>query len=193
FNETVTPKDYYGNVLTDYTGTVSLTSTDPLVPYLGSHVFVAADQGTFTFTGLVLETAQSAAVTAGDSAVSTVTYVTVNPGDFAQLLLEPTSTVVRSGVPLYTYLIAADAFGNAVPGYRGSVTVTSSDPQRPVQYTHTFTAADRGIVVFFVYLYTVGDQTLTADDGVVSQTIDITVLSGTGPGSAGGGGGGTSA
>jgi hypothetical protein len=176
FSVTVTAYDEYGNLVTDYAGTVRVTSDDPRVPVLGSHTFVAADQGSFTFTGLVLETAGVSYVTVSDGGLSSETRVTVNPGDFAQLLLQvPNGAVTLAGVPLYTYLTAADAFGNAVPSYRGHVTVTSSDPQRPNQYSHTFVAADQGSVVFTAVLFTAGDQTLTASDGVVSQTIVITV------------------
>src|SRR5262249_7462424 len=54
FSLTLTVKDAYGNVATGYTGTVHFSSTDGTATLPANYTFTAADQGTHTFTGLVL-------------------------------------------------------------------------------------------------------------------------------------------
>jgi ELWxxDGT repeat protein len=54
FSLTLTVKDAYGNVVTDYTGTVRFTSTDKTANLPTNYTFTAADHGVHTFTGLVL-------------------------------------------------------------------------------------------------------------------------------------------
>jgi predicted outer membrane repeat protein len=175
FSVTVTARDSAGNVVPDYAGTVSVTSNDPQVPVLASHTFVAADHGTFTFTGLMLRTAQFSTLTASDGALSQPTVVLVNPGDFAQLLLHLSQTTMTAGSNLVVTVTAADQFGNTVPGYRGTVTATSTDPHFPLLFTHTFAAADQGRYAQDTSLITAGAQTVTASDGTASATADVTV------------------
>jgi ELWxxDGT repeat protein len=54
FSLTLTVQDAYGNVVTDYTGTVRFTSTDSTAKLPANYTFRAADKGVHTFTGLVL-------------------------------------------------------------------------------------------------------------------------------------------
>jgi ELWxxDGT repeat protein len=54
FSLTLTVQDAYGNVVTDYTGTVRFTSTDRSATLPANYTFTAADQGVHTFTGLIL-------------------------------------------------------------------------------------------------------------------------------------------
>src|SRR5262249_10333116 len=46
---TVTARDAFGNVATGYTGTVALSSSDPLATLPASYTFTAADAGVHTF------------------------------------------------------------------------------------------------------------------------------------------------
>ena len=64
---TVTAYDAYGNLATDYTGTVSFTSSDPRAVLPSSYTFTAADAGKHTFA-VTLDTAGTQSITATDSA-----------------------------------------------------------------------------------------------------------------------------
>ena len=50
----MTAYDRFGNVATGYTGTVTFSSTDTRASLPKTYTFTTADQGTHTFTGLVL-------------------------------------------------------------------------------------------------------------------------------------------
>ena len=63
---TVTAYDAYGNLATNYTGMVTLTSTDPQAVLPASYTFTAADEGKHTFP-VTLETAGTQSITATDA------------------------------------------------------------------------------------------------------------------------------
>jgi hypothetical protein len=67
---TVTAYDPYNNIATGYTGTVNFTSTDSKATLPANYTFVAADNGTRNFSGLILETSGNQTITAGDGALS---------------------------------------------------------------------------------------------------------------------------
>ena len=69
---TVTAYDAYGNVATGYTGTVSLTSSDPHAVLPSSYTFTAADAGQHSFA-VTLDTAGTQSITATDTATSSIT------------------------------------------------------------------------------------------------------------------------
>ena len=69
FSITVTALDAFNNVATNYTGTVSFTSTDSSAVLPGGYTFTAADNGMHTFTnGVTLKTAGSQTITATGTA-----------------------------------------------------------------------------------------------------------------------------
>jgi hypothetical protein len=142
---TVAAKDQYGNTVPSYTGTVSLSSSDPLATLARPYTFTAADAGIHTF-GVLLKTAGMQTVTATDTVTSTITgheVPAVKPaaaGSFA--LTGPTSAAV--GTP-QTYVVTAhDAYGNVATGYTGTVHFTSSDPSASLPADYVFTSADAG-------------------------------------------------
>ncbi|MEI7902659.1 MAG: autotransporter-associated beta strand repeat-containing protein, partial [bacterium] len=63
---TVTATDAYGNTATDYTGTVTLTSSDGAASLPGSHIFEGADAGVYRFINVTLNSIGTYAITAGD-------------------------------------------------------------------------------------------------------------------------------
>ena len=78
FDVTVTAEDAFGNVATDYTGTVTLITSDPQVgEYF--YQFGPADAGTTTFT-ITLYTSGLQSITASDGALTGTGSVTVAPG-----------------------------------------------------------------------------------------------------------------
>jgi phospholipase/lecithinase/hemolysin len=70
FSVTVTAWDAYGNLATNYTGTVTLTSTDGAATLPGPYTFTAADQGVHTFVnGVTLTSSGTQTITATGTAV----------------------------------------------------------------------------------------------------------------------------
>ena len=68
----MTAYDAYGNVATGYTGTVALTSSDPLAELPPSNTFTLADAGKLGFS-VTLETTGPQSITATDTADASFT------------------------------------------------------------------------------------------------------------------------
>ena len=84
FSPTITVKDAYGNVATNYTGTVHFTTTDSQAVLPGNYTFTSGDNGVHAFTnGVTFKTRRGQTFTATDTGNSSVTVtsnsVTVNP------------------------------------------------------------------------------------------------------------------
>jgi hypothetical protein len=140
--------------------------------------------------GLVLSSAGASSnvagaypITASGASASnyTITYVsgtlTVSPGAFSTFRLSPSTVAPTAGQSFALTVTALDEYDNVVTGYRGSVALTSSDPQATGLGSHTFTAADNGEVTFHVTLYRLGLVGLTLTDPLthVTKTIDVDV------------------
>ncbi len=161
---TVTAQDAYGNTVTGYTGTVHFTSTDPQMTLPADYTFTAADMGVHTFTVTPL-TAGNQTVTVQDTAnhLTSNATITVNPAATAAFRIQAPASV-SAGQAFVIQVTAVDQYGNATPGYTGTVTFSSSDPQAALPADYTFTAADNGHASFVVTLFTAGSQTITATD-----------------------------
>ena len=75
-----------------------------------------------------------------------------------------------AGVAQSLTVTVKDASGNAVPGYTGTVTFSSSDVQAGLPASYTFTAADAGSHTFSATLKTAGTQSITVKD-LASPTV----------------------
>ncbi len=74
FSTTVTAKDAFGNTASGYLGTVHFTSSDPQALLPSNYSFLAADNGTHTFTNAVtLKTAGAENLIATDTITTTIT------------------------------------------------------------------------------------------------------------------------
>jgi hypothetical protein len=73
FGAIVRAVDQFGNNAADYTGTVTLRSSDPLATLPAPYAYAAKDVGQHTFTGIVLRTLGTQTVTATDSNGFTIT------------------------------------------------------------------------------------------------------------------------
>jgi ELWxxDGT repeat protein len=67
FSLTLTVEDAYGNIVTDYTGTVHFSSTDRRATLPSNYTFTNLEKGVHTFTGLVLRTRGNQKVTITDT------------------------------------------------------------------------------------------------------------------------------
>ncbi len=166
----VTAFDAYGNVATGYTGTVSITSSDPQAVLPSSFTFPGTT-GTYTFD-VTLDTAGTQSITATDIGMSSLTAAESNIGVTAA----PASTLKVTGFPKsdtggtagHVVVTAYDAYGNVATGYTGTVSLTSSDPQAVLPASFTFPGTT-GTYTFAVTLDSAGTQSITATDTAISS------------------------
>jgi hypothetical protein len=191
---TVTLKNYYGHVATDYRGTVHFSSTDPQAVLPADYTFTAADAGVHTFH-LTLKTAGSRSITITDLGDPVLTAkqtgITVNPAAASRLVVSGFPTSTSAGVANNFTVTAKDPYGNVATGYTGTVHFSSSDHQAVLPGEYTFISGDNGTHTFSATLNTPGTQSLTATDTVtatITGTESGIVVAGTGPNSSGGNG-----
>jgi hypothetical protein len=80
---------------------------------------------------------------------------------------------------LFEVTVAAlDSNNNVVPGYTGTITLNSDDPQFGQPITYTFTPADQGIHSFYVFLDTADLESLTVTQTGTGQASGQAVASG---------------
>ncbi|MFH1028176.1 MAG: Ig-like domain repeat protein, partial [Pseudomonadota bacterium] len=169
FSMTVSALDVNNNIVSGYTGTVHFTSNDPLAELPPDIVFVAGDNGTHIFSGVVLKTAGERTVTTTDAAMAisgTSGAVTV-AADAAVAFTVTAPAGNSAGAAFDLTVTAKDQFNNVATGYQGTVHFTSSDAHAgaslPADFT--FSPADNGSYIFSgVVLDTAGVQTITATD-----------------------------
>ncbi len=165
---TVTARDANGNVAPGYRGTLHFTSSDPKAVLPADYTFTAADQGVHTFT-VTLETAGSRSLTATDTATGSIAGsqagIVVKPAAASELILSAPASVTH-GVAFSLTLTVADAYGNVVTGYVGTLHFSSSDSTATLPANYTFTAGDAGVHTFVnkTTLRTKGTQTITVTD-----------------------------
>ena len=162
----VTAQDAYGNTAPTYRGTVHLSSSDLQALLSPDGTFTAGDNGTHQFSAAFL-TAGMQTLTATDTQTGTIVgteTIKVDPAAAASLTVSgfPSSTTAGDVHPVT--VTARDRFGNTASGYRGTVHLTSSDPQAVLPTDYTFTAADNGVHTLNVTLKTAGTQSITATD-----------------------------
>jgi plastocyanin len=189
FDVTVRVLDSDGNVVTGYSGTVTISSSDPFPGVLpADYTFTSSDQGTHTFPGgVTLFTAGGQTLTAQDTANSSLTgsaVVAVVAAPASQLLITAPATAV-TGTLFDVTLTALDPYSNVDMNYGGTVTWTSSDtdPGVLLPADYTFQPTDNGMVTFSggVTLITLGNQSITATDTVSGITGTAAVAVGSGP------------
>jgi hypothetical protein len=158
--------DSFGNLCTDYRGTIHFTSTDPLAQLPADYTFTAADNGCHTFTA-TLKTPGMQCITATDTIDSSVTGTCCTnvqgPCQFVWLDFPANAT---AGTPFTFTICAVAPDGSLCTSYRGTIHFTSTDPQATLPPNYTFTAADNGCHTFTATLNTVGIQCITGTDTV---------------------------
>ena len=164
---TVTVQDQFGSTLTGYRGTVHFTSSDPQADLPPDYVFTALDAGTHMFSA-ALKTAGTQSVTATDtmtaSATGTQSGIIVNPAAASSFVVSGFPSPTTAGALGAVIVTAEDLYGNVATGYRGTVHLTSTDPQAELEGDHAFTAADAGRYAFGAVLKTAGTRSITATD-----------------------------
>ncbi|HEX4933537.1 MAG TPA: hypothetical protein VFV33_10190, partial [Gemmatimonadaceae bacterium] len=117
FAISITARDRFGNALTSFSGTASLSTnggaiTPPVTPPFASGV--ATMDVTLTLAGARSITAASGGAT------GTGNTFTLDPGPAAQFAITTSASPV-AGVPFALALQALDAYGNAASGFSGTV------------------------------------------------------------------------
>jgi hypothetical protein len=193
FNVTVSALDANNNVVAGYRGTVTFTSSDgnPALP--ANYPFTSGDAGTHTFS-VTLNTAGTQSVTVTDTSNGSITgtadVAVSQPQQVVTHLGISAPSGVRAGSSFSITVTALDASGNVVPGYRGTVTFTSSDGNPALPGDYQFTGGDAGRHTFSVTLNTVGTQTVTVTDTSDASISGTQAISVSWRGHHGGGGGG---
>jgi hypothetical protein len=169
-NLTLTALDAYGNIARGYAGTVHFTSSDPQAVLPADYSFSTSDNGVHTFS-VSLCTAGTQSLTVTDKATATLTAsqagISVVAGAVSKFIVSGYPATTAGTSHSFT-VIATDAYGNVVTGYRGTVHFTSSDLQAGLPANYTFTATDKGVHTFSATLKTAGSQSLTVTDTVTA-------------------------
>jgi hypothetical protein len=191
FVTTVQALDVFGGIATTYRGTIHFTSNDTnaAVVLPADYPFVAGDNGTHAFPGVVLATAglirdpvtnlpnpNAPFIVPTDTVnarISGGTLLNVVPDVTARLLVVPASPNVVANMPFGVTVTAQDRFRNTTPGYRGRIHFTTNDPAAAgvvVPADYTFVAGDNGAHAFpaGVTLVSAGARTITATDTAVA-------------------------
>ena len=152
---------------TGYTGTVVLTSTDPLAVLPSNYTFSASDAGRHSFT-VTLDTSGVQTIAATDSVTASITGtesgIAVKAAAAKSFTVAGFPSVVMASAPETVTVTAYDAYGNVATGYAGTVLLTSTDPVALLPSSYRFTATDAGSHQFTVALATAGTQSITAAD-----------------------------
>ena len=190
----VTILDQSGHVLPNYTGTVTLTSSDTQATGTSAHktapaalpityTFTAQDHGrhdfqlTFQTAGAVTVTATATLSSTSKSTITSQASLTTSPATtVTQFALVPLFFGAVVGTPAPVEVVALNASGQVVIGYKGTVSFSSSDTTATAAATkagtatglatfnYTFTAADNGKHLFYLTFGTAGKQSLTVTD-----------------------------
>ncbi len=183
FYITITVKDAYNNIVTNYDEYVALTSTDPqaILPS-GDIDFNPSDSGV-KIVQIQLRTVGVQTISGrevGNPSVNgTSNAIQVIPGILYSFeVIAPNS--VNSNVPFNFVVRARDQFNNTIEDYTGIVHFTSSDPAAMLPSNYPFILSDNGSRIFTAVLVNSGNQTITVNDTVAttitgSATINVIV------------------
>ncbi len=160
--------DAYGNLVTnDNTDLINLAlGANPGNGTLGGATTVKANGGIATFSNLTINqigtgytlTASATGITGATSS----SFNVVAPSVTHLVFSAPASST--AGVSFSLTITAADANGNVVTGYRGTISFSSTDSSAVLPANYTFTAADSGVHTFTITLKLAGSDTVSGTD-----------------------------
>jgi Ig-like domain CHU_C associated/PKD-like domain len=169
FNLTVRAVDLAGNTDTSYAGTVHFSSSDPAAVLPADYSFTGADAGAHTFSATLHGDNVNQSITATDnSSVSgTGNFAVRDPAIVVWFTAElPYFSTREAQTPFV--VTAKNSDGDAVAGYRGTVTFSASlrgpDPSVEVPPDYTFTASDAGTHTFYVVFHRGGQHQVWVTD-----------------------------
>ena len=165
FSFTVTARDQFNNLATNYTGFIQFTSTDANDD-MPANSQLTNGTGNFNAT---LKTAGNHTITASDTVDATINgtsnNIAVAAGTATRFTVSGTPTTITAGSMVSFTVTALDAFNNTANGYAGTVIFGSSDTTATFPPSGSLTG---GIGTFAVTFRRSGNQFLTAEDSVNS-------------------------
>jgi uncharacterized repeat protein (TIGR01451 family) len=167
----VSAVDSRGQPVSDYDRVVHFSSTDPQAG-LPADLPLTQGQGSFTIRPATAGAFTATVVDVGKPSVTgrLVRPVTVTPADVQALAITGATGPFTAGAAHRVTVSAVDAFGNANPSYRGTVTLTSADSAAMLPGAHPYTSRDAGRFAFTVTLRTPGLRAITAAADTLSVT-----------------------
>ena len=169
---TVYPLDAYGNIATNYTGTVKISSSDPHASLPGNQTFTTGSPGYDSFS-LALKTSGVQSVTATDTSTSSVTGtesgIAILPAAAKSFTISGFPSPTDAGVANKFTVTAYDPYGNIATGYLGTVEFTSSDQDASLPVNYTFVSSNAGTQTFNATLNTTGNQSITVTDSMTAS------------------------
>ena len=175
---TVTARDAFYNIVPDYAGTITFSSSDGQASLPADYTFLPADAGVHTLAGSVLlKTAGAQTVTASDGAINGSTAVVVSPAAASKLIVFGFPSPTTAGANDSFLVQVEDPYGNIARSFDGTVHFTSSDAHASLPAEYTFLSTDKGAHTFTsgIALKTAGNQTVTAGAGSISGSADVVV------------------
>ena len=175
---TVAAGDAYDNIVPDYAGTISFSSSDGQAGLPADYTFLPGDAGVHTFAGsVVLETAGGQTVEAGDGFITGSAAVVVSPSAASKLTIFGFPSPTTAGANDSFTVAVQDAYGNTAKSFDGTVSFTSSDGHASLPANYTFLPTDAGVHTFTsgVALQTAGSQTVTASAGAITGSATVEV------------------
>jgi uncharacterized protein (TIGR03437 family) len=173
---TVTAYNSQNEVVTDYPGTVTISSTNTTatLPNVGT---LTSGTGTFRVS---FNAAGTFTVTARDSSTSAIsgTSAVITVSDVTRLAMTTDVTNVDVGGTVTLTVTATKSDGTTNTGYTGTVHFTSSDGNAKLPSDATLTS---GVGKFTIPLNTPGGQIITATDTAAPLTTGTTATIGVGP------------
>jgi len=162
----LTAKDAHGNTVTDYSGTVSWSSSDSQAVLPESYSFLPQDAGVKSFAGgLVLRSAAQSTVTITDSVLSVSRQlgpITVIPGAVSStasvLTSSSTSVATDTGESISLSVTIRDSFNNRISGK--SVSLVSSRGASDQIAPASAQTNSSGLASFLISSSVVGSSTL---------------------------------
>jgi hypothetical protein len=175
-------KDAYGNLATNYVGTVHFASSDPQAGLPDPYPFTAADAGRHTFA-VTFKTARTQRLVVADTELPGLKAleagIQVRAAAAASFQFIVPSSVI-AGRSFTVTVIARDAFDNIATSYAGAVHLTTGDSQPVLPANFAFKAASHGRQTLKLVLATIDQTTLTAtdnnDDIVTGTSAPIQVI-----------------
>jgi hypothetical protein len=156
FSVSVTARDQWNNIATNYLGTIFFTSTDPAATLPADYTYVGGDQGVHLFI-VTLRNAGIRTITATDTVTPSITGTSNNILVRASLIdhFEVTAPAnANAGAPFTIQVTAKDLYNNTVTNYYGTVTFTSSDAAAALPANYTYQVSDNGARLFTLTLNT---------------------------------------
>jgi hypothetical protein len=173
FTSVVKVEDAFGDIITDYAGTVHFTSSDPQASLPSNYTFTSSDHGMHSF-GFTFKTAGSQSILATDDSVPPLTGsssdIDVTAASAAGAVFSPVPPTTTIGNAFDMAVLIEDAFGNIADSYQGTIHFTSSDLKAVLPADYTFTSKDQGLHSFSFTLKTAGTQSITTSDTATSIT-----------------------